>query len=348
MDVIKRLDLHEKLAMRGFSTFKLRHTGRYDMEITNFDKPSFAFLREKAPWLPLVQALLGPDAVLQHTGVMLSMPGSKTQPWHSDGDHISKKRNLPPHCLNVFVPLVRLTTENGGTEMAPRTQHLGHYDDKTHTTTALAAAGECIIFDFRLRHRGLGNRSNRPRPLLYLTYCIPSFRDTMNFNKRRYLKLPELASLPTQRNSVGRTGSSYAAYGFDHTSDDDEPAQQAAKESSEERIAKRVRAARAHHRSMAAKSLKNSTGISLYPGAPVLALDSSHGWFPAKIVEVHQDDPNMQLIIHFNGWHKRFDFLCDAESDRLRPCAVDLVASGAHGKVESLKDRSGKVAQRKT
>lgn len=54
--------------VRGFTTFKMRHTGRYDIEIKDFDKPIFSFLREKAPWLPLVHALLGPDCVLNHTG----------------------------------------------------------------------------------------------------------------------------------------------------------------------------------------------------------------------------------------------------------------------------------------
>lgn len=66
---LSRNCVQDKLA-RGFSTFKLRHTGRYDMEIKDFDKPSFAFLREKAPWLPLVHAILGPDCVLNHTGTV--------------------------------------------------------------------------------------------------------------------------------------------------------------------------------------------------------------------------------------------------------------------------------------
>lgn len=32
-NVIKRLDLHDDLASKGFQSFKLRHAGRYDMEI---------------------------------------------------------------------------------------------------------------------------------------------------------------------------------------------------------------------------------------------------------------------------------------------------------------------------
>ena len=54
-----------------------------------------------APWLPLVRAILGPDAALIHTGCILSLPGSVAQPWHSDGDHLDPHSQLPPHCLNV-------------------------------------------------------------------------------------------------------------------------------------------------------------------------------------------------------------------------------------------------------
>ena len=46
------------------------------------DGPDFKFLHSDAPWLPLVQSILGKDAALIHTGCILSMPGSDTQKWH--------------------------------------------------------------------------------------------------------------------------------------------------------------------------------------------------------------------------------------------------------------------------
>lgn len=72
----------------------------------------------------MVNAILGDDCVLGNTGVMLSLPGSGTQPWHSDGDHVVKKEHALPHCLNVFVPLVSITKANGGTEMVPETHFI--------------------------------------------------------------------------------------------------------------------------------------------------------------------------------------------------------------------------------
>ena len=50
---------------------------------------------------------------------------------------------------------------------------------------AITSSRQCILFDFRLKHRGLANNSKKPRPLMYITYCIPSWKDGMNFNTRR-------------------------------------------------------------------------------------------------------------------------------------------------------------------
>lgn len=270
---------------------------------------------------------------------MLSMPGSETQPWHSDGDHLSSKKHLPVHCLNVFVPLVHLTPENGGTEMVPTTHILGHYDDKQPSTTVLAEAGQCILFDFRLRHRGLGNKSRKPRPLLYVTYCIPSFRDTMNFNKRRYLTLPRLADLPAPRaTSTGRgklvEPEASLDFGTDD-SDDDGGSACAPSLSREERVAKRIRAARVKHRDLAGTGVR-CNGISFYVGAPVLARDAKHGWFAAKITGLKLEATPPTARVHFNQWHKRYDFNCPLDSDRLKPCSVELLAAGVQDAVVRL------------
>jgi hypothetical protein len=77
-------------------------------------------------------------------------------------------------------------------------------------------AGDCILFDYRLNHRGLGNKSQSNRALLYLTYAVPWWRDPKNFSSSRYLKLPHLpqAIIPT----TSKSRSSKQLY----TLDDDE------------------------------------------------------------------------------------------------------------------------------
>ena len=100
---VNALQLQQELAV-GFTEFKLRASGRYDMRVPALDAmPCFD---AEAPWLPLVRRILGPDAVRIHLGCMLSLPGSVAQNWHMDGDHLSETVMHGPHCLNVFVPLV--------------------------------------------------------------------------------------------------------------------------------------------------------------------------------------------------------------------------------------------------
>ena len=161
--------------------------------------PAFAWLHgPDAPWMPLVRALLGAAARLCHVGVMLSLPGSAPQQWHSDGPHMHHSQQLGPHALNVFVPLVALTPANGPTEFVPTT-HL-HWDSDERPVCLTADAGDAILFDYRTKHRGLANRGAEPRPLVYLTYGQPWWVDAYNFSAERYHELPEpLLARPAAR-----------------------------------------------------------------------------------------------------------------------------------------------------
>jgi hypothetical protein len=44
-------------------------------------------------------------------------------------------------------------------------------------TAPLVQAGELLLFDYRVRHRGLANGSDEPRPVAYVTYAIGAARD---------------------------------------------------------------------------------------------------------------------------------------------------------------------------
>jgi ectoine hydroxylase-related dioxygenase (phytanoyl-CoA dioxygenase family) len=162
------------------------------MVITQFDTGKFAFLNTQATWMPTVKAILGEDCDCIYKGVMLSLPGSFPQPWHQDGPHLSEKKHLNAHCLNVFVPLVDLTTANGPTEFVPTTQVLGRFDSPENPVAVCASAGDVVLMDYRIKHRGLGNNSAEPRPLLYITYAKKGWTDRANFSSRRYRALPEL------------------------------------------------------------------------------------------------------------------------------------------------------------
>ena len=46
-----------------------------------------------------------------------------------------------------------------------------------------ATAGDAVLFDVRIRHRGGPNRSPEPRPIMYVGYMQRWFRDTVNFKE---------------------------------------------------------------------------------------------------------------------------------------------------------------------
>jgi hypothetical protein len=162
-------------------------------------------------WWPLVRRALGPGCRLLFAGAVVAEPGALAQAWHADGGHLPGREaqqqkqqqqqqqqcHLPPHCLNVFVPLVdMLSADVGPTEFLPGSHTVcGALAALRSAGGALVgtqagatcfcgdAAGRGVtIFDYRVLHRGTANRTaDVTRPVLYLTYAAPWFSDERNF-----------------------------------------------------------------------------------------------------------------------------------------------------------------------
>jgi ectoine hydroxylase-related dioxygenase (phytanoyl-CoA dioxygenase family) len=62
----------------------------------------------------------------------------------------------------------------------------------------VAPVGSCILMDYRLLHGGTAN-SKQVRPILYVIYQRPWFKDYVNFQKVRELRAPveEHENIPT-------------------------------------------------------------------------------------------------------------------------------------------------------
>ena len=152
-------------------------------------------------WLPLIEAALGPGYRLMHMvppqhsasacscqptvvltiicsyccirrrgkGCFISLAGSSVQTWHSDGDHLSDQCHLPPHAINVFLPLVPLTKLTGPTEFVPGSHVFNDFDVPATPIALECDAGDAVLFDYRIKHRGLANKSQMTRPVLYLS-----------------------------------------------------------------------------------------------------------------------------------------------------------------------------------
>ena len=150
------------------------------------------------------------------------------QAWHADGPHLFASAvdepaaaSLPAHALNIFVPLVDLTEANGATEFACGTHRRGHEltprdddddgaaasdggDERGERTAILARAGDALVFDYRLWHRGLPNLSSADRPLLYLVAARSWWRDDRNYRQGASLfeQPPAVRGLPPSDSSA--------------------------------------------------------------------------------------------------------------------------------------------------
>ena len=156
-------------------------------------------------WLPRLTGatrfLLPATPLVAMTGAIISQPGAKAQRFHADAadTHFRLARLCPRHRLfNVFIPLVDIEADGDGTMLWP-SSHLeqmryekysravsrsGHLEDDGETMGEMRApamkAGDVLIFDYRLVHRGLPS-IGRERCMAYAVLSTGLAWDASNF-----------------------------------------------------------------------------------------------------------------------------------------------------------------------
>jgi len=160
-----------------------------------------------------MKALLGPDVILGSLGSVVSLPGAEDQKVHQDLVHIFDVpevpeadpvllSRLPAYAITMIVPLVPLNPINGTTRMWPGSHRVPAQEARGRfpSVDPLAATGECLLMDYRLLHGGTANVSEAVRPILYLVYYRPWFRDYSNFGKQDPIQISEdeYARIPVQ------------------------------------------------------------------------------------------------------------------------------------------------------
>ncbi|CAN0232902.1 unnamed protein product, partial [Phaeothamnion confervicola] len=194
----KGLDLG-KGCKTGFAEIVQRNHGRFEMA---FGMDEGVFATDAVRRNPRIDAVVGGALgsgdggwTLHKTTLIVATGGAAEQAWHADGGHISLEKHLPAHCLSVFLPLVDLSAELGPTEFRPGSQV--YTRDLARLLLAAKArrqlqppqaplprAGDALLFDFRVLHRGRANATAADRPVLVLVYAKPWFRDVVNWPKR--------------------------------------------------------------------------------------------------------------------------------------------------------------------
>ena len=169
-----------------------RQALRFDLVRGIANTEPFSALAKGGPWCPTIRQALGVDMKLIKSGCVVAMPGCPRQPVHPDGKHLfDEGDHLPPHCITVFVPLVDMSGELGPTEFYPGTHRRDcpsqeyracEKGDCEGVAFTSAKAGDAVMFDYRVLHRGGANSTTRQRPLLYFTYARSWFTDATNYS----------------------------------------------------------------------------------------------------------------------------------------------------------------------
>lgn len=160
-----------------------------------FDQPSlFA-----APLVyPLLARLLGPDFMLHSLSAVTSFPGSEHQHVHLDHELLFPEDEdasyaVPPYAVTAVVPLANLDDKTGGTSVWPGShrKHPPLLERLRRPVPLRPQLGSVYLMDYRLMHGGEPNVAQVPRPVLYLVYARPWFRDACNFNHHPALRADE-------------------------------------------------------------------------------------------------------------------------------------------------------------
>lgn len=178
-----------------------------------FDRPE---LFASPPVLAIARATLGVDAIINSLTVVIALPGAEAQRPHVDHRMLFPKDEAasmaaPPYALTAIIPLLDLTLATGSTEVWPRGPCMPTPDlwscKQPGSTVLPLALGDVGIIDYRVCHGGTPNVGLEPRPILYIVYSRPWFRDSENFGEIPPLRVSaqHLAGMPPQYRSLFAT-----------------------------------------------------------------------------------------------------------------------------------------------
>lgn len=130
-------------------------------------------LADRAIFIPrsiedIAETLLGQMFMIDSIGLLVAIPGAPDQKGHADGHLYTEQldRMLPPFALALAMPLVRMDEISGRTAFW-RGTHRKAAVSELHDYAPIVDPGSAILWDFRVKHGGLANRSDAPRPVIF-------------------------------------------------------------------------------------------------------------------------------------------------------------------------------------
>ncbi|CEK14639.1 phytanoyl-CoA dioxygenase family protein [Chthonomonas calidirosea] len=177
----QHIQAHGGLEQLNKRAFGKNHIGFFPPLVPPFSNVEFV---AHPHLIPLLESLLGADFICCFYHTNTAYPGSEFQPVHRDHPPLfgtSLPVPHPPTHMVLNVPLCDFTEENGSTEVWPGTHLI--VDSPAQATVSLETraaampsirmnvpAGTAVLRDLRTWHRGMPNRSARPRAMLAIVY----------------------------------------------------------------------------------------------------------------------------------------------------------------------------------
>lgn len=153
--------------------------------------------------MPVLEQLLTTHLRIASFGAVASWPGAEAQPIHLDHPPLFDESDwgdqMPPYAITVVIPLVDMDESMGPTAIWPGTHRSPDRLDRlkmltqspsfTDAEMPVTRLGDAYMMDYRVIHGGLPNNSDQIRPILYLVYSRPWFRDGFNFSTQPSVRI---------------------------------------------------------------------------------------------------------------------------------------------------------------
>ena len=165
--------------------------------------------------LPILQKLLSVNCRIASFGSVVAFPGADDQAIHLDHPPLFQSTetcdSLSPYAITVVIPLADIEpemgttaiwegTHRGGEERLKQVQSLMDSPNFAGAAQPTPRMGDAYLMDYRVIHGGMANRSESVRPILYLVYARPWFRDGFNFGDQKAISISkkQLGKVPKE------------------------------------------------------------------------------------------------------------------------------------------------------
>lgn len=137
--------------------------------------------------MDLLREQMGEDPIICAYGGVITYPGANSQHVHREHPLLFSNDDtnvqLPLYAANLLIPLTDIDEQLGGTQVWEGTHRLR--SDQTWqgpSKVIHARMGDAIALDYRTFHGGMQCVAGNLRPLLFISYSLPWFRDTLAFD----------------------------------------------------------------------------------------------------------------------------------------------------------------------